>query len=72
MIVEALSDTAEKKQGIDIRTESTVKELLKDEKVVGVKVEHKGQVLILIKAKAVITATGGFGANPAVQNINQN
>lgn len=65
MIVAALSETAEK-QGIDIRTESTVKELLKEgDRVVGVKVEHKGKTYT-IKAKAVVMATGGFGANPAM------
>uniref|UniRef100_UPI003FEE7A3F flavocytochrome c n=1 Tax=Fusobacterium mortiferum TaxID=850 RepID=UPI003FEE7A3F len=65
MIVAALSETTEK-QGIDIRTESTVKELLKEgDRVVGVKVEHKGKTYT-IKAKAVVMATGGFGANPAM------
>lgn len=63
MIIEALSATAEK-QNIDIRLESTVKEILKDgDRVVGVKVEHEGQVYT-IHAKAVVMATGGFGANP--------
>lgn len=63
MIVTALSETAEK-EGIDIRTESTVKEIIKDgDRVSGVKVEHKGKTYT-IKAKAVVMATGGFGANP--------
>ena len=62
MIVETLSATAEK-SGVDIRLESAVKEILKDgDKVVGVKVEHKGQTYT-IKSKAVVMATGGFGAN---------
>lgn len=63
MIVTALSETTEK-EGIDIRTESTVKEIIKDgDRVSGVKVEHKGKTYT-IKAKAVVMATGGFGANP--------
>ncbi|WP_300343187.1 flavocytochrome c [Fusobacterium sp.] len=62
MIVETLGNVAEK-EGIDIRLESSVKEILKDgDKVVGVKVEHKGEVYT-IHAKAVVMATGGFGAN---------
>ncbi len=62
MIVETLGNVAEK-EGIDIRLESSVKEILQDgDKVVGVKVEHKGEVYT-IHAKAVVMATGGFGAN---------
>ena len=63
MLVNTLSEFAEK-QNIDIRTESTVTEILKEgDRVTGVKVSHNGNVYT-IKAKAVIMATGGFGANP--------
>lgn len=63
VVVAALADTAEK-EGVDIRTESYVSEIIKDgNRVVGVKVKHKDQTYT-IKAKAVIMATGGFGANP--------
>ena len=63
VVVDALAATAEK-EGIDIRTDSYVTEILKDgDRVTGVKVKHNGQVYT-IKAKAVIMATGGFGANP--------
>lgn len=62
-VVSALSNTAEK-QGIDVRTDSYVTEILKEgDKVVGVKVKTNGQTYT-IHSKAVIMATGGFGANP--------
>ncbi|WP_410207496.1 flavocytochrome c [Fusobacterium sp.] len=63
VVVAALADTAEK-QGVDIRTDSYVSEIIKEgNKVIGVKVKYKDQTYV-IKAKAVIMATGGFGANP--------
>lgn len=63
VVVTALADTAEK-QGVDIRTDSYVSEIIKEgNKVIGVKVKYKDQTYV-IKAKAVIMATGGFGANP--------
>ncbi len=72
VVVEALSETAQK-QGIDIRTDSYVSEILKEgNSVVGVKVKHNDQTYT-IKSKAVIMATGGFGANPEmVKQYNPN
>lgn len=65
VVVAALSDTADK-LGIEIRTESEVTKLIKTgDKVTGVEVKHKGQTYI-ISAKAIVMATGGFGANPAM------
>ena len=62
VIVDALAETAEK-DGIDVRTESEVTKLIKtDDKVTGVEVKHKGETYN-ITAKAVVMATGGFGAN---------
>lgn len=62
VIVDALAETAEK-DGIDVRTESEVTKLLKDgDKITGVEVKHKGETY-QINAKAVVMATGGFGAN---------
>lgn len=62
VIVDALAETAEK-DGIDIRTESEVTKLIKTgDKVTGVEVKHKGETYN-ITAKAVVMATGGFGAN---------
>lgn len=50
--------------GIDLRLNSKVTGVLnEDGKPAGVKVEHNGSAYS-IKAKAVIIATGGFGANP--------
>lgn len=62
VIVDALADTAEK-NGIDVRTETEVTKILKTgDKVTGVEVKHKGETYN-INAKAVVMATGGFGAN---------
>lgn len=62
VIVDALADTAEK-DGIDVRTETEVTKILKTgDKVTGVEVKHKGETYN-INAKAVVMATGGFGAN---------
>lgn len=62
VIVDALAETAEK-DGIDVRTESEVTKLIKTgDKVTGVEVKHKGETYN-ITAKAVVMATGGFGAN---------
>ena len=62
VIVDALAETAEK-DGIDVRTESEVTKLVKTgDKVTGVEVKHKGETYN-ITAKAVVMATGGFGAN---------
>ena len=56
------AETAEK-DGIDVRTESEVTKLIKTgDKVTGVEVKHKGETYN-ITAKAVVMATGGFGAN---------
>ena len=65
VVVAALSDTADK-LGIEIRTESEVTKLIKTgDKVTGVEVKHKGETY-KINAKAVVMATGGFGANAAM------
>lgn len=62
VIVDALAETAEK-DGIDVRTENEVTKLIKTgDKVTGVEVKHKGETYN-ITAKAVVMATGGFGAN---------
>lgn len=62
VIVDALAETAEK-DGIDVKTESEVTKLIKTgDKVTGVEVKHKGETYN-ITAKAVVMATGGFGAN---------
>ena len=62
VIVDALAETAEK-DGIDVRTESEVTKLIKTgDKVTGVEVKYKGETYN-ITAKAVVMATGGFGAN---------
>ncbi|MBC2857338.1 flavocytochrome c [Cetobacterium sp. 2A] len=63
VIVDALNSTLEKK-GIEIRTNSEVVKILKkDGKITGVVVK-KGDKQYEISAKAVVMATGGFGANP--------
>ena len=65
VIVDALAETAEK-DGIDVRTESEVTKLIKTgDKVTGVEVKHKGETYN-ITAKAVVMATGGFGANAKI------
>lgn len=52
-----------KELGIDVLTEHNVKEILtNDNKVVGVKVETPDSI-ITVHSKAVIIASGGFGAN---------
>ena len=63
VLVEALSKKAES-LGVDIRTNSRLTAIIKEgDKVVGVEVEVNGQTY-KIHSKAVIMATGGFGANP--------
>ena len=65
-VVEVLYKTASKIPGIEIRPSNKVTELLsKDGKVVGVKVESQGKdkKSYTINSKAVVLATGGFGAN---------
>lgn len=57
-------EEAANKVDVDLRKNSKVLDILKEgNKAVGVIVETKGQKYT-IKAKAVIIATGGFGANP--------
>ena len=53
---------------IDVRVNSTVLQVLrnKDGRVTGVQVEGKHRGLYIIKAKAVIIASGGFSANAAM------
>lgn len=55
---------AAKNRHIDIRTKARVTEILQDTqgKVTGVKYIHNGQT-IRLDAKAIVLATGGFGAN---------
>ena len=63
VLVDALNKKAQS-LGIDIRLDSKVVGLIKEgNKVVGVEVEHGGQNY-KINSKAVVMATGGFGANP--------
>lgn len=63
VIVDALNSTLEK-MGVDIRTNSEVVKILKSEgKITGVVVKS-GDKEYTIHAKAVVMATGGFGANP--------
>ena len=63
VIVDALNSNLEK-LGVDLRTDSEVVKILKkDGKVHGVLVKSKGKEY-QIHSKAVIMATGGFGANP--------
>ncbi|NLG87526.1 MAG: flavocytochrome c [Firmicutes bacterium] len=52
-------------QGIEVLTETEATEILTDEKgqISGVKAVSKEKGELVIKAKAVIVATGGFGAN---------
>ncbi|SET04768.1 flavocytochrome c [Anaerobranca gottschalkii] len=62
-IIQVLRENAQAK-GIEIRLETKATEILvKDNKVVGIKVEEKDGKVYNIKADAVIIATGGFGAN---------
>ncbi|WP_029758911.1 MULTISPECIES: flavocytochrome c [Fusobacterium] len=62
-IVAALSKTAENEK-IDIRKGTKAIELVKaKDRIVGVKVRETDGKEYTIKAKAVIVATGGFGAN---------
>ena len=63
-VVKALYSTASKLPSVQIRPSSKVTQLIeKDGKVVGVKVEGKDKKEYTIDAKAVVLATGGFGAN---------
>lgn len=62
-LVDVLSKNVEK-AGIDLRLKNTVTDILSENgKASGVKVQA-GSSSYTIKAKAVIVATGGFGANP--------
>lgn len=58
-------DTTAKELGVDIRTWNEATEILTDKegKVSGVKVKNKDDKEYVINAKAVVVATGGFGAN---------
>ena len=59
-----LLEAACKKQGAEIRLNNKVTDVISDNgKAAGVKVSYEGGEYT-IKAKAVIIATGGFGANP--------
>ena len=59
-----LLEVACKKQGAEIRLNNKVTDVISDNgKAAGVKVSYEGGEYT-IKAKAVIIATGGFGANP--------
>lgn len=63
-IMKVLYSTATKMPGIEIRPLNKVTELLtKDGAVVGVKVQGKDKKDYTIDSKAVVLATGGFGAN---------
>ncbi|MDR3259447.1 MAG: flavocytochrome c [Fusobacteriaceae bacterium] len=54
---------------IDIRTENKLTKLLKEEgKIVGVEVDNNGYVYKIF-AKAIVMATGGFGANPEMVTL---
>lgn len=54
-----------KELGIDVRLNTKAVEILTDgDKVTGIKVENKDGNTYNINAKAVILASGGFGANP--------
>ena len=62
-VITALSNVAEKDK-IDIRKGTKAIALVKkNNKIVGVKVKETNGEEYIIKAKAVIVATGGFGAN---------
>lgn len=64
--MKVLYQTASKIPSIQIRSNNKVTELLsKDGKVVGVKVQTQGKDKkeYTIDSKAVVLATGGFGAN---------
>lgn len=69
VIVEALNSNLEK-LGVDVRTDSEVVRILKNKgKVDGVVVKSRGKEYT-IHSKAVIMATGGFGANPEMVSEN--
>lgn len=63
-LVKAL-DNAAKEKNIDVRLETEAKEILKDDdgNIIGVKAIDKDGKEYTIDTKAVIIATGGFGAN---------
>ncbi len=64
VVVSGLAKTAENDK-IDIRKGTKAIALVKNNnKIVGVKVKEANGEEYVIKAKAVIVATGGFGANP--------
>jgi fumarate reductase flavoprotein subunit len=63
-LVDVLNKKA-KEVGVDIRLQTKAVELISaDSKVTGIKVEDAKGNKYAINAKAVIIATGGFGANP--------
>ncbi|MCR5289465.1 MAG: flavocytochrome c [Treponema sp.] len=63
MLIKAL-DEADANLGIDIRKNNKVVDIIAENgKPAGVKVEAEGAAYI-IKAKAIIIASGGYGANP--------
>lgn len=72
-IIAALSKTAENDK-IDISKGTKAIALVKDKnRIIGVKVRENDGKEYIIKAKAVIVATGGFGANPnMVEKYNPN
>lgn len=62
-IIETLTNKLEE-LGVDILTETKATKLLEEDgKVVGVEAEDKNGNTFTVNAKAVILATGGFGAN---------
>ncbi|HHV56568.1 MAG TPA: flavocytochrome c, partial [Firmicutes bacterium] len=65
VIVKTLEKAA-KDQGIEIFTDTKVTEITTDGngRVTGVKAASKEKGDLVVRAKAVIVATGGFGANP--------
>ncbi len=65
-IVDKLEDIL-RVHNAEILTNTTATELVKDgEKIVGIRARHKDGEEILVRCKAVILATGGFGQNPAL------
>ena len=60
-------DTFVKNNGGQIITDTAVKELiLEDSKVVGVVAQGPNQTKVIARAKAVVLASGGYGANTAM------
>lgn len=56
------------KRGIEVMLETSAKDLVQNEagEVIGVIAESKGQKIMVNAKKAVVMATGGFGANQAL------